>query len=104
MQDLHPTKLTLGILTPVFAAAAGWCSAAAAKYGIHLDPTMVGVVFASTATGAIAVGVKLIHDVESDVDHRDPALVADVAAGVTAARASEPAIASAWPSSSAPAR
>ncbi len=62
-------KWILGLLAPLIAAAAAWLTAAVAKYGVHLDPSGVNAALVAGATGGLAVMVKLIHDVESKVDH-----------------------------------
>jgi hypothetical protein len=62
--NLDPTKTILGLLTPVVAAASGWLVAAAAKYGIHLDPSGVNALGVAGVTAGAAAMVKLIHDVE----------------------------------------
>lgn len=71
---IHPTKLLLGFLTPLITAGAAWLAAAAAKYGVHLDPTGVSSVATAGATAGAAAMLKLIHDVEA----RHPALERDL--------------------------
>lgn len=63
--NLNPTKLVLGLLTPFIAAASAWLAAAAAKYGVHLDPAGINALGVAGATAGAAAMVKLIHDVES---------------------------------------
>lgn len=70
---MNLTKLILGLLTPVVAAASAWLVAALAKYGVHLDPSGVNALAVAGATAGAAAMVKLIHDVE----HK-PAVVAVV--------------------------
>ena len=65
--NINPTKLVLGLLAPLIVAASAWISAAVAKYGVHLDPTGIVSLATAGATAGIAVVLKLIHDVESDV-------------------------------------
>lgn len=76
--SLNPAKLLLGLLTPLIAAASAWLVAAAAKYGVHLDPSGVNALGVAGATAGAAAMVKLIHDVESHPT------VAGVAAGAKA--------------------
>lgn len=64
--SIHPAKLLLGILTPFVMAGSAWLTAAAAKYGIHLDPSGVNAFGIAGATAGTAVMVKLIHDVETN--------------------------------------
>lgn len=64
MPDLNPTKLILGVLTPFVSAASAWLVAAAAKYGVHLDPSGVNALGVAGATAGAAAMMKLIHDVE----------------------------------------
>lgn len=61
---MNPTKLILGVLTPLIAAGSAWLVAAAAKYGLHLDPSGVNALAVTGATAGTAAMVKLIHDVE----------------------------------------
>lgn len=61
---MNLTKLILGLLTPVVAAASAWLVAALAKYGVHLDPSGVNALAVAGATAGAAAMVKLIHDVE----------------------------------------
>jgi hypothetical protein len=64
--SLNPTKLLLGIATPIVAAGSAWLAAAAAKYGIHLDASGINALGIAGATAGAAAMVKLIHDVEKD--------------------------------------
>lgn len=94
-QSIHPAKLALGIITPLITAGAAWLCAAVAKWGVHLDPTGVASVATAGASGAVAVALKLIHDVES----RHPAVARDIATIPTIIQAEGPQIipADGWP-------
>lgn len=65
---MNNKKLILGLLTPLIAALAAWLTAAVAKYGVHLDQSGVNAALVTGASAGIAVMLKLIHDVETDVD------------------------------------
>lgn len=80
--NLDPTKTILGLLTPVIAAASAWLCAAAAKHGMNLDPAGVNALAIAGATAGVAIGVKLIHDVEGTKQAKS---VVAVAGGVDAA-------------------
>lgn len=62
---MNPTKLILGLLTPLIAAGSAWLAGAAAKYGLHLDASGVNALGVAGATAGAAALVKLIHDVEA---------------------------------------
>jgi hypothetical protein len=111
---MNPTKLFIGLLTPIAAAGAAWLCGAVAKYGIHLDPSGVNTLAAAGAAGAVGIAAKLIHDVETE----HPAIGRDLAAAAAAANAAaassssssssnssegQGALSSGWPSSPAPA-
>lgn len=68
LKNLNPTKLVLGVLGVPIAAASAWLSAAAGKYGLHLDPSGINALAVAGATAGTALVVKLIHD----VDKNDP--------------------------------
>jgi hypothetical protein len=63
--SINPTKLILGLLTPLIAAGSAWLAAAAAKHGMNLDPSGVNALAVAGATAGAGVMVKLIHDVEA---------------------------------------
>lgn len=65
------TKTAIALLTPPLAAASAWLCAAVGKYGVHLDKTGVAALAVAGATGAITLGLKLIHDLEHklEADH-----------------------------------
>jgi hypothetical protein len=91
--SLNPTKLLLGIAAPFIAAGAAWLTAAAAKYGIHLDQSGINAFGVAGATAGAAVMVKLIHDVEtkSKVLQVVGAVTADAAPVLAAVETADPA-------------
>ena len=108
--SINPTKLILGLATVPLAAGSAWLCGSAAKYGLHLDPSGVNAIAAAGLAGGVAVGVKLVHDVESELEKRDPKLAAAVGADLKvaeqAATATDPSLsaelAGAWPPPSSP--
>lgn len=106
MQSIHPTKIALAILTPLFAAGTAWLAGAAAKYGLDLNATGVTTVAGVAAAGAVSIGVKLIHDVEAKVPMVKQIVTGAEQAFVTPVAAADPGLAgelAGWPSSAPPA-
>lgn len=95
------TKLILAILGPPIAAGSAWLVGAVGKYGIHLDKSGINALMVAGATGAIALVVKLIHDVEK----KNPAVTQDLATVERAAAETDPQLGAelGWPSATPPA-
>jgi hypothetical protein len=74
---VNPTKLVLGVLAAPITALSAWLTASVAKYGVHLDASGVNAALIAGATCGITVMVKLIHDVETTIEH-DPKAKQDV--------------------------
>ena len=74
---VNPTKLVLGVLAAPITALSAWLTASVAKYGVHLDASGVNAALIAGATCGITVMVKLIHDVETTIEH-DPKAKQDI--------------------------
>jgi hypothetical protein len=75
--SVNPTKLVLGVLAAPITALSAWLTASVAKYGVHLDASGVNAALIAGATCGITVMVKLIHDVETTIEH-DPKAKQDI--------------------------
>jgi len=88
MQQLHPTKAVIALVTVPATAGAAWLTAAVGKYGVHLSKSGVAALAIAGAASAVTLGVKLIHDVEAkhpgvaravaDVAELDPSLAGEL--------------------------
>lgn len=56
-----PTNRLVALLTPLFTAVAGLATGAAAKYGLHLDPTQVTSIEIAAATAGAGAALKWLH-------------------------------------------
>lgn len=95
---MNPTKLTLGLLGPVIAAASAWLSAAVAKYGVHASKAGIATAIGAGVVAGVSLVLKLIHDVETT---GKPNLASDAKAAQDAAAKTDPALATelGWPAS-----
>lgn len=71
-------KLVLGLLGPFVTAGSGWLAGAVGKYGMHLDKSGINALGVAGATAGASFVLKLIHDLVSGVERKDPKLAAEV--------------------------